>query len=378
MFPLFAPLEYIRRMQPGDPGDPLLRQVLPVARELDDVPGYLADPVDDTAATRRPGLLQKYPGRVLIVATPTCAVHCRYCFRRHFDYDTTPRTMDDWQPALDQISGDPTIQEVVLSGGDPLTLPDARLEWLIERLQSIPHLRRLRLHTRLPIVIPQRVTDELVTCLRATRLTPVVVVHANHAAELDEDVAQALAQLVDAGIPVLNQSVLLRGVNDAADTLIALSLRLLDLRVLPYYLHQLDQVAGAAHFHVPIERGRELIAAMRCQLPGYAVPRYVREEPGRASKTLLSLNPWDRLPACQAGKTGRMPIPLTYWGGNLWCFRGSSGAITDLKTPISQEKKKRGSFVDQQECCQQPTGGRPESGRPETRGVLNQPWSEAS
>jgi len=288
VFPLFAPLEYVRRMRPGDPADPLLRQVLPMAQELDNVPGYLADPVNDTAAVRRPGLLQKYSGRVLIVTTPTCAVHCRYCFRRHFDYHATPRTMDSWRPALDQICRDPTIQEVVLSGGDPLTLPDARLEWLIERLQSIAHLRRLRLHTRLPIVIPQRVTDELVTCLRSTRLTPVMVVHANHAAELDEDVAQALARLVDAGVPVLNQSVLLRGVNDAADTLIALSLRLLDLRVLPYYLHQLDQVAGAAHFHVPIERGRELIAAMRDQLPGYAVPRYVREEPGHASKTLLA------------------------------------------------------------------------------------------
>jgi L-lysine 2,3-aminomutase len=287
-FPLFAPLEYVRRMQPGDPTDPLLRQVLPVIQELDRVPGYLADPVDDTAAMCRPGLLQKYPGRVLIVTTPTCAVHCRYCFRRHFDHHATPRTMDDWQPALDQISGDLTIQEVVLSGGDPLTLPDVRLAWLIDQLQSIPHLRRLRLHTRLPIVIPQRVTDELVTCLRSMRLTPVVVVHANHAAELDQDVAQALGQLVDAGIQVLNQSVLLRGVNDAPDTLIALSLRLLDLRVLPYYLHQLDPVAGAAHFHVPIERGRELIATMRCQLPGYAVPRYVREEPGYASKTLLA------------------------------------------------------------------------------------------
>jgi KamA family protein len=189
---------------------------------------------------------------------------------------------------LDQISSDPTIQEVVLSGGDPLTLPDARLAWLIDQLQSIPHLRRLRLHTRLPILIPQRVTHELVTGLRAIRLTPVIVVHANHAAELDQDVARALAQFVDAGIPVLNQSVLLRGVNDSAGTLIALSLRLIELRVLPYYLHQLDQVAGAAHFHVPIERGQKLIAAMRGQLPGYAVPRYVREEPGRASKTLLA------------------------------------------------------------------------------------------
>ena len=166
LFPLFAPLEYIGRMRPGDPHDALLRQVFPIAEELDDVPGYHADPVDDACATLRPGLLQKYPGRVLMVTTPTCAVHCRYCFRRHFDYDATPRTMDDWQPAFDQIADDPTIQEVVLSGGDPLMLPDRRLELLVERLESIPHLKRLRLHTRLPIVVPQRVTDRLVTLLR--------------------------------------------------------------------------------------------------------------------------------------------------------------------------------------------------------------------
>jgi EF-P beta-lysylation protein EpmB len=288
LFPLRAPLEYVARMRPGDPSDPLLRQVLPLADELCDVPGYRTDPVDDASATCHPGLLQKYQGRVLMVTTPTCAVHCRYCFRRHFDYASTPRSLEDWQPALDQIARDPSIQEVVLSGGDPLMLPDPRLQRLVHQLEAIPHLRRLRLHTRLPIVIPQRVTDELVTCLSATRLTPIVVVHANHAAELDEGVAQALTRVVEAGIPVLNQSVLLRGVNDAADTLVALSLRLLDLRVMPYYLHQLDQVAGAAHFWVPIERGRELLAAMRSQLPGYAVPRYVREEPGRASKTLLA------------------------------------------------------------------------------------------
>jgi L-lysine 2,3-aminomutase len=288
LFPLCVPHEFIRRMRPGDPHDPLLRQVLPLADEFDAVSGYRADPVDDSAATRRPGLLQKYPGRVLMVTTPTCAIHCRYCFRRHFDYQATPRTMDDWQPALDQIAADATIQEVVLSGGDPLSLPDARVAQLIDRLESVPHLRRLRLHTRLPIVIPQRVTDPLMTCLRQTRLTLVMVIHANHPAELDADVAQAVAQIVAAGIPVLNQSVLLRGVNDAADVLIALSVRLLELRVMPYYLHQLDQVAGAAHFWVAPERGCELVAAMRAQLPGYGVPRYVQEEPGRSSKTLLA------------------------------------------------------------------------------------------
>lgn len=287
-FPLFVPLEFIRRMRPGDPHDPLLRQVLPLSQELDSVPGYLADPVDDAAAVRQPGLLQKYPGRNLIVTTSTCAVHCRYCFRRHFNQNGPPRTLGDAQAACDQIARDPMIQEVVLSGGDPWTLPDARLAALISQLESGPHLQRLRIHTRLPIMIPQRVTDQLVACLKNTRLTCVVVIHANHAAELDQDVAQALARLVDAGIPVLNQSVLLQGVNDTPEALIALSLRLIALRVLPYYLHQLDQVAGAAHFYVPPERGCALIATMRAQLPGYAVPRYVREQPGRASKTVLA------------------------------------------------------------------------------------------
>ncbi|MHB8970331.1 MAG: EF-P beta-lysylation protein EpmB [Pirellulaceae bacterium] len=288
LFPLFAPREFIGRMRPGDPHDPLLRQVLPLADEWNIVPGYQADPVQETSAMLRPGLLQKYAGRVLMVTTPTCAVHCRFCFRRHFDYQANPRTLDDWQAALDHLAADHTIEEVLLSGGDPLMVPDQRLAELLERLESIPHLRRLRVHTRLPIVIPQRVTAPLVTLLRSTRLTTFVVVHSNHPAELDTTVGQAVGRLVDAGIPVLNQSVLLRGVNDAADTLAALSRRLVDLRVMPYYLHQLDRVAGAAHFYVPVERGEQLVAALRSELPGYAVPRYVREEPGQPSKMLLA------------------------------------------------------------------------------------------
>ncbi|MHB0956595.1 MAG: EF-P beta-lysylation protein EpmB [Pirellulaceae bacterium] len=288
LFPLFVPWEFISRMQLGDPHDPLLRQVLPLAEEWDLVPGYDTDPLQEAAATLVPGLLQKYPGRVLMVTTPTCAVHCRYCFRRHFAYEATPRTMEEWQPALDHAAADPTIEEVLLSGGDPLMLSDQRLAMLLERLAAIPHLRRLRLHTRLPIVIPQRVTDPLVTLLRTVRLTVFVVVHVNHPAELDTAVGQAVGRLLDAGIPVLNQSVLLRGVNDSASTLIALSRRLIDLRVMPYYLHQLDPVAGAAHFLVPVERGEQLVATMRSELPGYAVPRYVREEPGEASKVVLA------------------------------------------------------------------------------------------
>ena len=287
-FPLVVPWEFLARMQPGDPHDPLLRQVLPLDDELTIVPGFDLDPVAETSATLAPGLLKKYVGRALMVTTPTCAVHCRYCFRRHFDYESAPRALAAWSAAFDQLAADPTIDEVLLSGGDPLTLPDLRLTDLIHSLETVPHLRRLRIHSRLPIVIPQRITDDLLTLLRTTRLTTLVVVHANHPAELDSTVADAVGRLVDSGIMVLNQTVLLRGVNDSADVLAALSRRLLDLRVLPYYLHQLDAVAGAAHFHVSVERGKQLIASLRSQLPGYAVPRYVQEVPGEPSKVLLA------------------------------------------------------------------------------------------
>jgi EF-P beta-lysylation protein EpmB len=223
-----------------------------------------------------------------MVTTGACAVHCRYCFRRHFPYSEGPRSLAEWAPALERLAADSSIEEVLLSGGDPLTLVDSWLGRLAERLASIDHLRRLRVHTRLPVVIPERVCDELLAWLRGTRLTPIMVVHANHPAEISDDVAAALGRLVDAGIPVLNQAVLLRGVNDDADALAELCRRLVDLRVMPYYLHQLDRVAGAAHFEVPEATGRRLVAELRRRLPGYAVPRYVRETPGEASKSLLA------------------------------------------------------------------------------------------
>jgi EF-P beta-lysylation protein EpmB len=244
----------------------------------------LADPVNDRAATRDAGMLQKYKGRVLLIASGTCAVHCRYCFRRHYPYDEAPRSLDDWQPAFDEIVADESIHEVILSGGDPLTLVDATLATMIERLESIPHLRRLRIHTRLPIVIPERVTDKFVAMLHNSRLAPVVVIHANHANELDRHVAAALAKLSEASVLLLNQAVLLAGVNDSVEAQSELSERLIDLRVVPYYLHQLDRVAGAAHFEVPIERGRQIIEELRARLPGYAVPRYVQEVAGATSK----------------------------------------------------------------------------------------------
>jgi EF-P beta-lysylation protein EpmB len=287
-FPLFAPWPYIDRMRPGDPADPLLAQVLPLRAEQDRQPGFSADPVGDLAANEAPGLLHKYDSRALLITTGACAVHCRYCFRRLYPYSDGPKSIADWQPAFDHLEADPTIDEVLLSGGDPLTLVDDQLAELTRCLAEIPHLRRLRIHSRLPIVIPQRVNGALLDWLCGSRLTPIMVVHANHPQEIDDATSAALAKLVDAGVPVLNQSVLLRGVNDNAESLIELSRRLIDLRVMPYYLHQLDRVQGAAHFDVPISRGLELIDQMRRALPGYAVPRYVQEIAGETHKRVLA------------------------------------------------------------------------------------------
>ncbi|MEX0717681.1 MAG: EF-P beta-lysylation protein EpmB [Planctomycetaceae bacterium] len=283
-FPLLVPGSYLARMTPGDPNDPLLRQVLPLGDELEPVPGFTVDAVGDGASRAAPGLLHKYTGRVLLVATGACAVHCRYCFRRHYPYGEEPRRLDDWAPALDAIAADPSIHEAILSGGDPLMLTDARLAALIARLEVIPHLRRLRIHTRLPIVLPDRVTADLIESLRSSRLQPIMVVHANHPREIAGDCAEALRMLVRSGIPTLNQAVLLRGVNDSVEAQAALCEALIDLGVLPYYLHQLDRVAGAAHFEVETEKGLSIIAALRERLPSYAVPQYVREVSGAASK----------------------------------------------------------------------------------------------
>ena len=287
-FPLFVPRGYAGRIRRGDPHDPLLRQVLPLDAERAEHRDFAADPVGDASAALVPGLLQKYRGRALMVTTGACAVHCRYCFRRHYPYSDGPRSLDEWEPALRRIAADPSLDEVLLSGGDPLTLVDDWLARLVRRLAAVTHLRRLRVHTRLPIVIPERVCGALIDWLRGTRLATIVVVHANHPAELDEAVANALTRLVDAGVVVLNQSVLLRGVNDQADVLVELCRRLVDLRVMPYYLHQLDRVRGAAHFEVPAEVGLTLVAELRARLPGYAVPRYVRELPGEMHKVVLA------------------------------------------------------------------------------------------
>jgi EF-P beta-lysylation protein EpmB len=288
LFPLFVTASFIRRMRTADPCDPLLLQVLPLGGETDSTPEFTADPLEEASAHRAAGLLQKYAGRALMVATGACAIHCRYCFRRSFPYGDEPRRLADWKPTFAHLRADSSIHEIILSGGDPLMLTDARLSEVVARLDQIPHLDRLRIHTRLPIVLPSRVTGRLIELLRSTRMTPIVVVHANHPAEVAGDCRDALRELVTSGLTVLNQSVLLAGINDEIDALAELSLRLINVGVIPYYLHQLDRVTGTAHFEVPESRGLELIAALRERLPGYAVPQYVREVPGEPHKVPLT------------------------------------------------------------------------------------------
>jgi len=288
LFPLRVPRGFVARMRSRDPHDPLLRQVLPLAEECLAVEGFGADPVGDLSAMAVPGVLHKYRGRVLLTATGACAVHCRYCFRRHFPYAEANPVADQWCQALNYIAGNDSITEVILSGGDPLSLSDRRLADLARRLEAIPHLRRLRLHTRLPIVLPERVTDELLGWLSATRLKTAVVVHVNHANEIDASVITALAGLKSTGAELLNQSVLLRGINDSVEVLTTLSEKLFEAGVFPYYLHQLDKVQGAAHFEVGESVARCLMAALNRQLPGYLVPRLVREIPGAPGKVWLT------------------------------------------------------------------------------------------
>lgn len=283
-FPLRVPRAFLARMRKGDPADPLLRQVLPLGEELQEVPGYVRDPVGDMPSVAAKGLLHKYQGRVLLITTGACGVHCRYCFRRHFPYSEENARSGEWQEALDYLQGDTSINEVILSGGDPLSLNDERLAALARSLEAIPHIKRLRIHTRQPVVLPSRVDDALLGWLSACRLQKVVVLHTNHAREMDPAVREACARLRGAGATLLNQTVLLRGVNDTAETLSELSEALFAAQVLPYYLNLLDPVAGAAHFDVTETEALALMEALRARLPGYLVPKLVREVPGAPSK----------------------------------------------------------------------------------------------
>lgn len=287
-FPLLVPESYLQRMEIGNPSDPLLLQVLPNQEEHQLQSGYKSDPVGDKSSRVAPGMLHKYHGRALLIAHGSCAVHCRYCFRQHFPYADEPQSLEQWFPALEAIRNDPSLHEIILSGGDPLVLSDRKLSVLVSQIEEIPHVRRLRIHSRLPIVLPSRVNNELCSLLSSSRLQTIFVIHSNHARELTDDCADALARLRTSGIPLLNQAVLLRGVNDSVEALAELCERCVDLGVLPYYLHQLDRVQGSAHFEVPVETGLELIEKLRSRLPGYAIPKYVAEIEGESSKTPLT------------------------------------------------------------------------------------------
>lgn len=286
-FPLRVPRPYLARMKPRDPHDPLLLQVLPQAQELLATPGYTLDPLGEAPANKHSGLLHKYEGRVLLIATQSCAIHCRYCFRRHFPYAENRPGRAQWQETFDYIAADASISEVILSGGDPLAVSNAYLQWMVDALLAIPHVQRLRIHTRLPIMLPARVDSALLQMLGQRRQQVVMVLHANHAQEFDAEVDAACARLRAAGVHLLNQSVLLKGVNDSVAALAALSERLLAAGVLPYYVHMPDKVQGTAHFDVTDSEAHALMQALHARLPGYLVPRLVREESGKPGKTLL-------------------------------------------------------------------------------------------
>jgi len=286
-FPLRVPRGFVRRMSRGDPHDPLLLQVLPVHEETEAPGGYHADPLREADDMPVPGLLHKYHGRALLTVTGACAVHCRYCFRRHYSYTDANPAQGQWAQVVDYLAAHAEIHELILSGGDPLSLSDDRLHRLTGRLDGIEHLQTLRIHTRIPVVLPERIDTGLLDWLAGLTLRTVMVVHCNHPNEIDDSVARAMQRLAQAGVTLLNQSVLLQGVNDDAGTLARLSERLFAAGILPYYLHQLDRVQGAAHFEVDDARARDLLCALRCRLPGYLVPRLVREVPGERSKQPL-------------------------------------------------------------------------------------------
>ena len=288
LFDLRVPEPYLSRIERGNPRDPLLLQVLPQQQETQELPGYTTDPLEENASNPLPGLIHKYTHRVLLILSGACAINCRYCFRRHFAYQDNQLGREQWQGILTYLQEHSEVEEVIFSGGDPLATTDKRLERMIQDLELIPHIERLRIHTRLPVVIPSRITPALIHMLANTRLSSVMVLHINHANEIDAAVKRAAAQLTQQNITLLNQSVLLRGVNDNATVQKTLSKSLFAAGILPYYLFLFDPVAGAAHFDIPEEEARRLAAEMQASLPGYLMPRLAVEIPGKSSKTLLT------------------------------------------------------------------------------------------
>ncbi len=288
LFALRVPRAFIARMEPGNPNDPLLRQVLTSQEEFINAPGFSTDPLEEQHSVV-PGLLHKYSNRALLLVKGGCAVNCRYCFRRHFPYAENQGNKRNWQQALEYISAHPQLDEIIFSGGDPLMAKDHELDWLLTQLESIPHIKRLRIHSRLPIVIPARITDTLVARIAASSLQVLLVNHVNHANEIDAAFRASMKKLRMAGVTLLNQSVLLRGVNDNANTLADLSNALFDTGVMPYYLHVLDKVQGAAHFMVSDEEARAIVRELLTLVSGYLVPKLAREIGGEPSKTPLDL-----------------------------------------------------------------------------------------
>jgi len=290
-FPVLVPRGFASRMKYGDPEDPLLRQVLAIPAELADAPDFIKDPLAETqtgtGVNPAPALIKKYHGRALLITTSGCAINCRYCFRRHFPY--AEHRDQRHARALDAISADSSISEIILSGGDPLILDDHALATLIKKFEAIPHLKKLRIHSRVPVVLPERITPQLLSLLKETTLKTALVIHANHPNELNQQTAKVLNELKQANALLLNQSVLLRDVNDSASVLISLSEKLYDQSVQPYYLHMPDRVAGTSHFHVNDEDATEIYGKMQASLPGYLLPRLVREIPGENSKRLLDI-----------------------------------------------------------------------------------------
>jgi EF-P beta-lysylation protein EpmB len=287
LFPLKVPRAYLRRIKKGNPTDPLLMQLLPHSHEQLHAPGYVIDPLHEAKFNPIPGLLHKYQSRVLITITSACAIHCRYCFRRHFPYiDNNPGTLG-WNEMIAYINNHKNVNEVILSGGDPLAVSDYRLAEFTSKLATVQHVKRLRIHSRMPIVMPERITNQFMEWVQSMNLALVLVVHANHPNEINDEVIIALQLLKNIGVTLLNQSVLLKGVNDDTDVLTNLSEALFSAGILPYYLHFLDSVQGAAHFEVSYEKAKRIHAELAASLPGYLVPKLVREEPGQKSKTQL-------------------------------------------------------------------------------------------
>lgn len=286
-FPLKVPRPFVLAMKKGNWSDPLLRQVWPSKEEDIRKKGFSHDPLKEKEVNPVAGLLHKYQGRVLLTTTSLCAVHCRYCFRRHFDYSSNSPSREHWKNAITYIKNDSSIQEVILSGGDPLASSDRQLSWLIEKLESVAHIETLRIHTRIPLVLPQRLTLNLSNLLRKTRLKVVIVLHCNHAQEITDLVKVGLNIMSECGVILLNQSVLLAEVNDSSEILAELSQKLLSVNVLPYYLHMPDKVTGTVHFSVSRSKALAIVKSMQAILPGYLVPQLVEEEPEKPSKTHL-------------------------------------------------------------------------------------------